>query len=112
MFNISVGSKYVSNIYLVEKLVFSATTKTITIKTTKRLQLLVDNVPKLDVRPEYKGFTYETGASTEVIMSIDKKAEILAAIPKDASKIRASLADKLRAKKEAAAKANSGVSAE
>ena len=79
---------------------------------TKRLQLLVDNVPKLDVRPEYKGFTYETGASTEVIMSIDKKAEILAAIPKDASKIRASLADKLRAKKEQAEKANSGVSAE
>ena len=45
-------------------------------------------------------------------MSIDKKAEILAAIPKDASKIRASLADKLRAKKEQAQKANAGVSAE
>lgn len=79
---------------------------------TKRLQLLVDNVPKLEVKPEYKGFTYDTGASTEVIMSIDKKAEILAAIPKDASKIRASLADKLKAKKEQAAKANANVGVE
>lgn len=79
---------------------------------TKRLQLLVDNVPKLEVKPEYKGFTYDTGASTEVIMSIDKKAEILAAIPKDASKIRASLADKLKAKKEQAAKANANVAVE
>lgn len=79
---------------------------------TKRLALLVDNVPKLQIKPDYKDFKYTDGSSTEVTMTLEQKAQIINNIPEEFSYIKANFNAKIKHLKEAATKADKNTTPE
>lgn len=79
---------------------------------TKRLALLVDNVPKLQLKPEYKDFKYNDGTGNDVAMTLEQKAKIINNIPEEFSYIKANFNAKIKHMKEAAKQANDNIAPE